>query len=743
MAEGPDPVSKSVLELEQEITCGICHEHYQEPKILPCCHYYCKECILQLVRRSKANHPFPCPDCREPTLLPGNNPDGLTTAFFINRMKELHSRMEKAHGKLEAICEICSGGKATAFCRQCTHFICEECVKSHKRMKTLFAGHVISTLEDLKQGGAKELSVKEIPPPKCEVHEEPKKIFCFDCKHLICRDCIVFDHAGHKSEFVKTAAPGTRNKLAKHLSPLKTLLPILGAAVEGVKERKKEIEAEEPSVAGKVDVVFRELHDILDQCQHRLLEESSKMIKKKVDNLSVQEKGLDLSLGTALSVVEFVERTLVNASDEEVVAMQDQVLSRINSEVEKQHKETDNLKPVEEVDIGVEVSIAESLREMCQTKARVFQMEVGPLKSTVEGDVRVAEVDKVSKVTIHTCSPSGQPTRKVVKVSAELKSLVDGSTTRVVGVPAQPCTYNIEYTPKIRGRHHLVITVNDQPIAGSPFPVFMKIPPTKLNKPVRVIKGVYTACYMAFNSSEQMIVTELVGDVVVFDKQGKKLQTIKKSVHGFRKIAGVAVDNEDNIYVSDCVRHCVYKLNKEGKLLKKFGNKGRGPNELNFPRGVTVVSNQLLVSDRRNSRIQVLTTELEYVKQIGSKGTSNGQFQSVDDIATDKEQNMYVSDDGNNRVHVLNKDGKFVRSFENKGSGLENLNNPRGVCVDDHHDIVYVVEWGNKCVSVFRKDGQFVTSFGKGDLVYPYGVVIDSDGFVYVCNDGDSGISVF
>ena len=116
MAEGPDPVSKNVFELEQEITYGICQDHYQEPKILPCCHYYCKECILKLVRRFKVNQPFPCPDCRESTLLPGNNPDGLTTTFFINRMKELHSRMEKAHGKLEALCEMCSGGKAMAFC---------------------------------------------------------------------------------------------------------------------------------------------------------------------------------------------------------------------------------------------------------------------------------------------------------------------------------------------------------------------------------------------------------------------------------------------------------------------------------------------------------------------------------------------------------------------------------------------------------------------------------------------------
>ena len=139
MAEGPGPMSKSVLDLEQEIVCGICHDHYQEPKILPCCHYYCKECVLRLARRYRVNEPFPCPDCRADTVLPENNPDNLPTAFFINRMKELHSRMEKAHGKVEAFCESCSGGKAVAFCRQCTHFICEECVKFTRRSKCSLA----------------------------------------------------------------------------------------------------------------------------------------------------------------------------------------------------------------------------------------------------------------------------------------------------------------------------------------------------------------------------------------------------------------------------------------------------------------------------------------------------------------------------------------------------------------------------------------------------------------------------
>ena len=204
MAEAPDTAEKSGLEeLESEITCPVCQEHFRDPKILPTClHYYCKECVRQLALRAGPNHPFACPECRKETVLPQNDPDQLPTAFMVNRMKELHAKMEKAHGKVEAICEMCSRAKAEAFCRQCTDFICKECVRSHSELK-VFAGHKVVTLQELKKGGAKTIPLKEAPPSMCKDHGEQLKIFCFDCNRLICRDCTILDHADHKFEFVR------------------------------------------------------------------------------------------------------------------------------------------------------------------------------------------------------------------------------------------------------------------------------------------------------------------------------------------------------------------------------------------------------------------------------------------------------------------------------------------------------------------------------------------------------------
>ena len=652
--------------------------------------------------------------------------DRLPTAFFINRMKELHSRMEKAHGKLEALCEVCSHGKATAFCRQCVKFICEECVKSHQRMVAVFVRHVVSTLEELKQGGVSELSVVDTPPKKCTDHDEPKKIFCFDCNHLICRDCVVIDHAGHKYEFVKKAVPVTRKKLAEHISPLKNLLPDLSTAVSRVRDTKQEIQAEGELMEKQVNAKFQELHDILEQCKARVLRESRDIAKGKTEKLTVQEKGLELSVGCVQSLVDFVERTLENASDEELITMQEQVMSRIDGEVVKRGKEAASADPVEKVDFGVEVFVSKDLKKLCENNVVICKGRVDLSKCTVEGDgTRTAEVGNSSKLALVYPQDKKPP-----RIQATLKSLVDKTSLPLEAVPVSKGVYSIEYIPKVRGRHHLLISVDGQPITGSPFSVFVRIPPIKLDKPVRKITGISKPRYMAINSSEEVIVTDFTGDVLIFSKKGELLRSISRSEHGFKTVCGVAVDEDDNVYFSDSENNCVYKFSKNGKLLKRFKKEGSGPGEFNFPRGVAIVGGQVFVCDYRNNRIQVLTTELEPVKQFGSGGAGDGQFDYPEDIAVDSEGMLYVSDIYNKRIQVFTRDGQFVRSFGKKGSGQlqGELSNPKGVCVDG--DYVYVIK-SNRYVSVFTKDGQFVTSFCEGPV--NHGVIVDRDGFVFAC----------
>ena len=726
MAVAPDPVEKGLEELEEEITCPVCQEHFRDPKILPCLHYYCKECVRQLALRAGSNCPFACPECRRGTALPQNDPDQLPTAFFVNRMKELRTKMEKAQGKVEAMCEVCSGARVEAFCRQCAEFICSDCVRSHRKMKT-FAGHRVVTLQELKEGGAKAIPLKEAPPSMCKDHDEQLKIYCFDCNHLICRDCIIYDHAGHKSEFVKKSAPRYKKTLKQSLVPLAKIQTNLSAATREVEKVEREVSEQHKAVAGTIEQSFKQLHEILHKREKQLLDRASKLKQQKLDNLGAQKKGFTLATSEIQGLVEFVERSVENATDEEFMSLQQHIQEKIQEQCAKH--ECINLIPAEVANVGVRVPCAEGISDLCQKNAEVLVLRVDPTKCTADGPgTKVAEVGKSAQFTVHTVYQNGQLCREHQVVEAELKSVVNDSVIHTKVTSKGRGVYEVTYTPEVRGRHTLIVKVNGTQIAGSPFQVFAKIHPTQLGEPVRVMEGVHQPWGIALNSKQQLVAAEWDGQkVTVFNREGKKVQTI--TCERFSHPNAVAVDKDDNLYVSDNGNSKLFKFSKEGKLMKVVGRRGTRPGQFSNLGMIKLINDKLYVCDRGNHRVQILNTEFEYVNSFGCYGDGDGQFNWLNDIAQDRAGNLYVTDTNNNRVQAFDCKGQFLSTFSKKGVASKQLKCPYGICVGSDQ-FVYVCDKGNKCVSVFKTSGEFVTSFGQFSI--PAGIVIDDDGFVYV-----------
>ena len=73
------------------VTCSVCYEVYNEPKILPCHHTYCKKCLERLFQSSEEQ--IMCPQCREdiPRYM---NEDSFPPAFVINNLMELYRRLK-------------------------------------------------------------------------------------------------------------------------------------------------------------------------------------------------------------------------------------------------------------------------------------------------------------------------------------------------------------------------------------------------------------------------------------------------------------------------------------------------------------------------------------------------------------------------------------------------------------------------------------------------------------------------
>ena len=345
--------------------------------------------------------------------------------------------------------------------------------------------------------------------------------------------------------------------------------------------------------------------------------------------------------------------------------------------------------------------------------------------------MKVAEVGKVTEFTVRTVYQNGQLCKEKQIVEAELKSIANNSTVHVKVTSKLEGVYKVTYTPEVRGKHTMIIKVNGTPIAGSPFRVFAKIHPTQLGKPNRVVEGVVEPWGIALNSKQQLVVAEWGGEkVTVFDKDGKKVKTV--TCEKFSYPNGVAIDKDENIYVSNC--NSLLKFSKEGKLMKVVGQRGTQPGEFEDLSMIKIINDKLYVCDRFNNRFQVLNTKLEYMNSFGCHGSENAEFKSPNDIAQDRAGNLYVSDTNNNRVQVFDCKGQFLFAFSKKGAS-EQLRRPYGICVD-FDQFVYVCE-DDKCVSVFKTSGEFVTSFGES--IDPTGIVIDDDGFVYVATYEEEG----
>ncbi len=719
-------VEKGVEELEKEITCAICHQHYDEPKVLPCCHYFCKQCIYRLTLRTGTDKPFSCPECRQDTTLPQGGVNYLKTAFFINRMKGVHSKLERAHGKVEAKCEECSGGKAEAFCRQCTKFICAECVMLHQKLR-IYSGHKTVSLDELKEGGAKEIMKEEPPLQMCTNHDELMKIYCFTCSCIMCLYCTLIDHSGHNHEMIKSAAPGTRKKLIRHLDSLMKVEANLSHALEEIQTTKCEIEAQGDSVAKEINSLFAEFRKIVEKREQELLKETAMKVTEKLDRLSGQEKSLSTERAVVQSVMDYTEQCVEHSTDDEIMCMHGDIQSRIDRVTKEHQKEGRSLAPVEEVDVGVKISCAEDFHQFLQTKVKIVQPFIVKMKK--------AEVNKKSELSLLA---NYESMKGKYAVECQLKSLCNGTVIKCHVDLIKGKEYRILYTPTVRGRHKLIVTANGEEVAGSPFPVFVSIHPTQLGKPVRVITGVNFPRYLAINSVGEIIVTEFgTGNVLIIAKNGKRMKGSCQNID-IKNPYGVAVDDADNIYIADRDGKRVIKLNKDLKILNKIDTKQDSPLY-----GVSLVGDEVMVCDKKNKCILVYTKELKYVRQIKDPV----HFKYIRDVSPDEHGNLYVCDGEKScSIHILSNGGEYLHSFGCDGRGVNMLSYPCGIYVASQY--VYVTNNSNHTISVYTTEGEHVTTFGKGgsnegDFVYPWGVCVDKDGFVYVCDNSNNRVQVF
>ncbi|XP_033864769.1 tripartite motif-containing 13 isoform X2 [Acipenser ruthenus] len=127
--------------LEEDLTCPVCCCLFEDPRVLPCSHSFCKKCLEGILEGNSNRSwrpPFKCPTCRKETTTTGIN--SLQINYSLRGIVEKYNKI-KLTPKM-SICRTHSGQPLNIFCSSDLKLICGFCATmgDHK-------GHTFCAME--------------------------------------------------------------------------------------------------------------------------------------------------------------------------------------------------------------------------------------------------------------------------------------------------------------------------------------------------------------------------------------------------------------------------------------------------------------------------------------------------------------------------------------------------------------------------------------------------------------------
>ena len=181
---------------------------------------------------------------------------------------------------------------------------------------------------------------------------------------------------------------------------------------------------------------------------------------------------------------------------------------------------------------------------------------------------------------------------------------------------------------------------------------------------------------------------------------------------------------------------------RQYKPVLSFGGEASSAGMFDGPWGVAVNErNEIAVTDRDNKRVQIFSSDGTYLRSFGSKGDQEGEFDDPTGIAYLNNENIVVADSINNRLQIFTERGEYLTQIGGEGNLDHQFNYPWGLSVDRDGNII-VADADNKLVKIFTPSGQFLRKFGEDLLVDPCHC-IQKDQYFIVSDHRDHSIKVF
>ena len=620
------------------LKCPICQDDLRAPKILPCLHSFCFECLKNSLQQSKiANgQAFLCPLCKEQCSVPFKGVAAMKTNIFYVTLQEYIDR--KSQDRVQ-VCEGCdTGARAKRKCIECNDWLCSQCCSMHKKVR-MTRDHTLVSQSDLQNGRYDQVIKDSFEPLLCSKHGEPLRLFCTGptCQAPICTVCkTTTGHENHVAIELEEQASRDAKEINVMLANLQRNISTTTTKINNLKLEEKVTSQVRKKLHKNINTRMEEIMELfvkeLGAYTESLHQEVETVVKNHKENVTKELDESRANLDGMSTAQMFAKSLLEFGRAEELVSMSKDVKDRM-----VKYQSPPNIVPPDWRQPRLHPPDTIETKELARLFGTMtFEGEVvrcvlvKSFTAQIEGDDKVCAICDLSFTRDHELVLVDRDNRKV-KVYDSHGRFKFAIGDRVLKSPNRVTAFRDSNRILVKDDKFLKLLERDG--------TFVCNFASNLRQPVGVSQNA---------NGEVLIADWMSGSVHAFTEESKYLRQFPCASEGPGYVCST---QGGNVVVTDWKQHDIKVFSKEGTLLHQYGELGSGPNQMNHPYGV----------------------------------------------CADKYGHFIVADTWNNRIHLFTENGHFVRTLLTKEDGLQW---PQAVGVNREGHLVVVEQHGN--VKIFQ-----------------------------------------
>ena len=510
--------------------------------------------------------------------------------------------------------------------------------------------------------------------------------FCIQCKVCICDKCKQTRHNQHNTVSIHQAAEQHKVDIEDVVEEMKREIAVYEEQMKSIDESLRRGRQRIAAARNEAMTSVEELMRLLQEHEKAVLTSLDVIEGKAQREHATQREHFQISMNQLQTHVDWCKDILERKKSVEILqahALIGQCRGVLNAEKKNIYKPS-------HVRYEINKELVEDARRAVSSMGQVVVSNTDPLQSLAEGTgLKVGEVGREAKITLTTNDFDGnQCYDENDRIAVTVKTPSSKGLSYMIE-PNKNGEYSVSYTPDCVGQHEVLIAVNDEPLNGSPW-------------------SVYVTHRYKYSFSIGLHARE----------QGQF----------FRPIS-IAIDNKSgNVAVADENRVQIYSL--EGTYLRDVAKNG-----LITPTSVAFTKSSELIVVSSSNLIFCFDQSYRFVKNIA---LTNKELNSPRRLTIAGDGRLVVCDWGDHTVKVLSSDGsQLLLTIRESANAL-----PRhAVC---HQKTIFVSYYLAGVVKVFsEKDGVFLYSIGISKLSYPLGLEVDMFDNLVVCDRDNARLQIF